>query len=110
MKSLCVLAALAMVVLPVTVQAADFSDKNAWICDRASIEPELSDMIENSTPGELGIKLLYVKDEITETARSKTELRCRVVAVMNNGSVSGIFRFTNRDGHELIGFEPGQVR
>ena len=97
-------------VLPAVAETLpDFTDKDTYTCDQAMIESELGSLIENSTAGHFGMRLLYVKD-IAETVRKPNELRCKVTAVTNKSSQVGIFRLINQDGHTLSGFQPGRVK
>jgi hypothetical protein len=84
----------------------DFSDKETYTCDKELIESELSSLVESSTAGHFGLKLLYVKGEPVETSRNSNELRCRIEFKTNRSTQKGIVRFVNEEGHTLTGFTP----
>jgi hypothetical protein len=104
------LAAATMTMLTGVANASDLPDysKNTetYSCDKDDIKSELSDLVEGSTAGHFGLRLIYIKDS-TEVSRKPDELRCRVTFVTNRSTPQkGIFRFVNKDGHALVGWLP----
>jgi hypothetical protein len=76
-----------------------------WNCDQEEITTDLGDMIANANRA-FPSTLLYVKN-VSETGRSKDELRCRLTAVTTKGTLNGVFIFHNQDGHILVGWRNG---
>jgi hypothetical protein len=106
LKRIAIAFALATTMLSGTAFAAsddlpDYTDK-AITCDKDVIKEQMASMLENGPAGKLGIRLLYIKGDPVETARSKDELRCRIVAVTNVNTMKGIIRFYNEDEQSLV--------
>ncbi|MBR0826985.1 hypothetical protein JQ596_15680 [Bradyrhizobium manausense] len=86
-----------------------YLDKEAYSCEKEDIEEHMTSMIDKSV-GHLGVKLLYVKDNIVEVSRNKNELRCRIEIKTNQFNMKGIFRYHSEDGHNLVGWEGGKSK
>jgi hypothetical protein len=85
----------------------DHSNKENFACDADAIELEINSMLDQA--GRTGLKVVYVKD-VKETSRTSEELRCKVTMVTNKMiEIPGIFRFFNKDGHNLVNFQPGSA-
>ena len=87
--------------------ATDKSDKDAYSCNKDTIEEKMTALAENGRAGKMGIKLIFIKGDPVETKRTKDELRCKVTAMYSTGPVKGIFFYKNDDDHALVGFQPG---
>ena len=89
----------------------NFSDRTEWTCDKEMIEPEMADLVAQSSAGTaFGLRLLYIKGDPVETSRGSNELRCKVVLVTNRSTLRGVFRFYNQDGHSLVGYQPNRSK
>ena len=90
------------------MEAQDFSDRTEWTCNKEAIEEYLAPLIEDAG-APYGLKLVYVKSDMTEISRSEDELRCRISYVTNQHtrgkSQKATFYFMNEDGNALVGFE-----
>jgi len=87
----------------------NYSDWTRYTCDKDIIGVELGKLFVNSTAGEYGWRVVYVKD-ITETSRTADELQCRVTAVTNHDTaILGAVRFVNWGGKNLIWWTPDMI-
>jgi hypothetical protein len=85
------------------VTATAYPEKS--VCDEKSIEPELSGLIAESPAGHFGLRMVYVKN-VSEISRTTDEVRCRLTMSTNIATeIPMIFRFFNRDGHALVGYD-----
>lgn len=77
----------------------------AHICDADRITTHVQHVI-GQAPDRFNFgKVLYAR-KVEEIARSKDELRCRVILrTSTTESLHGVFRWVNEDGHAIVKFE-----
>ena len=91
-----------------TSTVPNYNDK-AYTCDKDQIEKHLTALF-NEHVGYYSARVLYVRDTVTETSRSKDELRCKVEVKTTRGNLKGVLKFFVEDQINQYFWQPGQTK